>query len=210
MATGPVVDQLAADYSGQNVVFIEYDVDAPLGNRLNQFFASAGGGSLPLAMTDSGFGTHMGYEAATQYNHLKALVDTAIARSPMGQVSGMWQRIGNHVRFTVWVTNNSGVTLSASNIATIHGIVYEDVQTQIHYTNRWGRVIGELPISNLPNGASGSFTIDTPDLPSGTDWSRLHSVAVVDYRPGGWTGPFDVINAARMANNMVYLPLTTK
>ena len=51
-----MVDQLAEEYAGDPVVFIEYDVDNPPGNRVSRWWAAWGSGGsvyLPLIMVDS-------------------------------------------------------------------------------------------------------------------------------------------------------------
>lgn len=50
----------------------------------------------------------------------------------------------------------------------------------------------------LQDGASGTYTLTTGSIVD-VDWRNLHGVALVDYRPGGSTGPFHALQAAAVA-----------
>jgi hypothetical protein len=92
------------------------------------------------------------------------------------------------------VTNLSPETLSASsNAATVHAIVYEDAHVGV--TDRFARASVQGAIAQLAPGAVAKFELQTPDL-NNVNWAKLHFVAVVDYRPGGSVGAFDMLQAA--------------
>jgi hypothetical protein len=194
MAAGPVVDQLATEYSAQNVVFIEYDVDNAPSSRSGRWWAAHGGGSvsLPLVMADSGYQFTNGYfgDFHTVY---QTMVDNALARPAQADMAATWYRTGDKIHFTVQVTNLTGVTLSSSNSATVHAIVYEDYHEQ--YTDRFARAAVSNSITSLAPGAINSFELETGDLTSVVNWDNLHFIALVDYRPAGTSGPYDMIQA---------------
>jgi len=122
------------------------------------------------------------------------MVDQALTRPPRGGIQATWQRIGNKVKFTVQVKNQSGVSLSyADNKAAVHAVVYEDAKVGV--TSRYARaVVFQNLATALASGASATFTLETPDL-TVVDWNKLHYVVLVDYRPGS-SGAYDMLQAA--------------
>jgi len=189
-----VVDQLADEYAGDPVVFIEYDVDNPAGNRVSRWWAAWGSGGsvyLPLIMVDSGNQISNGSVAFAQ--RYRAMVDAALQRPAAARLEVNRERIGNSFRFDIALTNLSGVTLSSANSATLHVIVYEEAH--VGDTDRWVRAATTRSISNLPPGEAASFTVEI--APQGVvDWDKVHSVVIADYRPGGTTGAYDTLQAA--------------
>ena len=121
------------------------------------------------------------------------MVDNSLDRPPQAEVYPYWVRQGNQVNFSVHVKNLSGTTLSSSNSATVHVIVYEDKRYQL--TNRFVITALQTPISNLGIGAWGSYSLQTGTL-SGVDWSKLHYIALVDYIPNSSSGIYDMLQAA--------------
>ncbi len=202
-----VVDQLANDYAGQPVVFIEYNVDDPPLVRYGRWWAAHGGGgsvSLPLSMVDSGYQFMSGYNANI-YNDYKAMLDAALARPPQAEIQATWQRTGDHVTLDIQVTNLTTETLSTANAATLHAIVYEENHVQL--TGRFGRAVVNTGITALAPNATAEFTLATADL-TGVDWARLHYIVLVDYVPPGATA-YDMLQAAvalPVASNHLYLP----
>jgi len=136
-------------------------------------------------MVDSGNQITHGYEDF--YNVYKAMVDTALARPAQADITATWQRVGDKVRFDVRLTNLSLVTLSSSNSATVHAIVYEDVH--VADTDRFVRaaVFSDIT-SSLAPGATASFVLETADL-SEVNWDKLHFIVLADYYPGGHLPP---------------------
>ncbi len=191
-----MVDQLARDYVSQPVVFLEQGVAAPMGARYDRFWAAFGGGTAtyPLIIVDSGHQVKTGY-TSDQYNVYKGLVEAELARAPQAALEAYSWRVGAQVHFSGKLTNLSGQTLSASqNGATLHALVYEDAKVGV--TSRYVRAAVYTPLSSaLASGASATFTLDTPDL-SGVDWTKLHMLVLADYRPGGTTGAYDMLQAA--------------
>jgi hypothetical protein len=184
-----VVDQLAEEYADQPVVFLEHDVDNPQGDRIDRFWAAYGPGSvtLPLVMVDSGEQISHGYVPfASTY---RAMVDSALSRPPMARLVVDRQRVGNSYSFEVQVTNLSETTMSSSNETSVHVIVYEE--THVADTDRFVRGSTSVGITSLLPNETKTFNL-TIGLHN-VNWSRLHSVVLVDYRPGG---AYDMLQAA--------------
>ena len=121
------------------------------------------------------------------------MVDAALARAAQGEVQAYWFRQGNKVNFSVQVKNLSGMTLSTSNGATVHVLVY--LQQHLVLTDRFVVNTVNTPISSLANGATGVYELQTIDL-VGVDWSKLHFIALVDYRPSASSTKYDMLQAA--------------
>ena len=145
--------QLKADYQNENVLFIEQDVDAPLAGRVSRWFDGYGlPGTvyLPLVMADSGFDVSSGSENfAGVYSRM---VDDSLQRPPLAQMTVVGNRIGNLLEFSVRLTNSSGVTLSATNNATLTALIWEEpVNTSaVGFISK----AGTLPMTTLADGAS--------------------------------------------------------
>ncbi|MCP4541149.1 MAG: hypothetical protein GY832_28785, partial [Chloroflexi bacterium] len=184
------MDQLANDYAGQPVVFVEQNVDSPLGDRSGRWWVAYGGGGsvgLPLVMADSGHQFSNGYEDF--YTVYQAMVDTELARPALAEIIAYSERVGDTLHFEVQLTNLSGVSLSnASNRATVHAIVYEDDDEGV--TSRIVRAAVSTAIdSALAHGKTMTFTLET--TLSGVDWEKIHPLVLADYRPGGTSGAYD-------------------
>ena len=207
IAAATPIENAAADYvkDGQPVLFLEYAYeDWPFSNtpRQSLWYQSykfwTGGSTFfekPPTMTDSGYNTDDGAVDATS---ITTMVDDSLARTPQADIQAAVQRVGNHYHFDVDVTNLSGGTLSTANEATVWAIVYEDVDPSSSpaLTSRYVRAVASAPISSLANGATSSYSLDTPDL-TGVDWYELHPVVIVDYRPAGaGTGYYDTLQTA--------------
>lgn len=188
-----MVDYLAVEYAQAPVVFLEFDVDDPPGDRISRWWAAWGNGGsvyLPLVQVDSGNQISNGY--VSFYEVYRSMVEASLERPARARLEVERQRIGDSFRFTITLTNLSGVTLSGANDATMHAIVYEE--TPVADTGRFVRGAVAQPISSLSPGASASFTMEVPLV--GVDWSALHSVVLADYRPDGASGAYDTLQAA--------------
>jgi len=143
-------------------------------------------------MVDSGNQINNGY--VDFYSAYKAMVDAALARPAQAEIQAYWWRTGNKVGFYVQVKNLSTVILSSwTNSATVHAIVYEDAHVKV--TNRFARAAVGIDISDLAPNATATFKLETSDL-SDVNWDNLHFVVLVDYRPSGSAGAFDILQAA--------------
>jgi len=194
-SAGEVIDGLAPEYAEQPVVFIEYDIDSSdsqfVARRQRWWDAYQVGGSvfLPLVMVDSGNQFSNNVVDGDVY---RDMIDTSLARPPQAEIKAYWQRVGDSVDFTIQVTNLSDVTLSSINDATVWGIVYED--EHVVNTDHYVRSVASDDVSNLAPGTSMTYTLQTPDL-TGVNWSKLHYVALVDYRPDPGERPHDTLQA---------------
>ncbi len=187
-----MVDQLAREFADDPVVFLEYDVDNPPGDRISRWWVAWGNGgsaTLPLIMVDSGQQLGGGYESF--YQVYRAMVEAELQRAPRAKIEVSRERVGNSFRFEIELTNLSDVTLNSTIGAKVHAIVYEE----IHYadTGRWVRAAADQPISSLAPGQTKSYTIEVPV--QGVDWDKVHSVVLADYRPDGPSGIFDTLQA---------------
>jgi hypothetical protein len=142
-------------------------------------------------MVDSGNNARAG--PAAYIAAYSTMVDASMARQPQAEVQAFWVRQGNKVNFSVQVKNLSGKTLSSSNDATVHAIVYQ--QQHLQLTGRYVVSAVKTSISSLANGATGTYTLQTGDL-IGVDWSKLHYIALVDYIPNSTLGKYDMLQAA--------------
>jgi hypothetical protein len=187
---------LAQDYAGQPVVFIEYDADNAPGSRYGLWWAAFSGGTtvyLPLVMVDSGHQISNG--PVDFYNVYKAMVDTELVRPAQAEIQASWWRTGDKVGFYIQVKNLSTVALSSSsNSAAVHAIVYEE-DVPARDTHRFGRAAVSTDISNLAPNATATYTLETSDL-TGVNWDKLHFIVLVDYRPSGSVGAYDMLQAA--------------
>jgi hypothetical protein len=191
-----VVDQLAVEYADRPVVFLEDNVDTPLGSRRDRWWAGYGSGGsvyLPLVMASSGHRVSTG--SVSFHTVYAGIVDGELVRPPQAEVEAYATRVGNALRIWVRIVNGSAATLSAAaNGATVHAIVWED--RKVHVTSRTVRAAPFVEIApGVAPGAPFTAVLDTPAL-SGVDWSKLHAVALVDYRPAGATGAYDMLQAA--------------
>jgi len=143
-------------------------------------------------MADSGHRISAG--AVDFYNVYKEMVDEELTRAPGAEFEAVSTRVGGRVQLSGWMTNRSNVTLSSvRNGATVSGIVYEEASGGS--TSRIVRAAVSYPLpSDLPNGSSVQFTMETPDL-TGVNWQNIHSVVFADYRPGGPSGAYDMLQA---------------
>jgi hypothetical protein len=210
---------LAAEYAGQPVLFLEQHASHPLGDRQNRFWAAYQGGTsatLPLVIVDSGHGVSNG--PVQYYAVYKALVEAELQRPAQAEITATAKRAGDHLEFTVQVTNRSTTTLSSElNDAAVHVIVWEDIRVGL--TDRTVRAAASTPASEpLAPDATLSFALATGDL-SGVEWTNLHAIALVDYRPGGHSGAYDMLQAALVSGvpparpglrNHLYLPLARR
>lgn len=205
MATGPVVDQLANEYAaaGQPVVFLEQNVDHPLGDREDRWWTAFGGDSvtLPLVMVDSGQRFSNGYLGIPgAHDTYKGMIDAELARSAKAEIEASSRRIANRVHFNIQLTNLSGVTLSTDNAAAVHAIVYEE-HTPVnpstdHITRRIVRAVVSANLSaDLAHGAATTFALETGELNNVVDWSKVHMLVLADYWPTG-SAAYDMLQAA--------------
>lgn len=187
---------LAGHYTGQPVVFLEYNADAGF-RREERWWAASNSSSvtLPMVMSNGGYQISSGFEDFhTRYT---AMVDTALARPPQAALAVTGQRERDTLSYSVQVTNLSGITLGPDNEATVWAIVYEifDTAGEDRLTNRLVRAVVATPVTPpLASEATATTVVVTEPL-TGVVWEHLHTIVLVDYRPGGTTPAFDVLQA---------------
>ena len=174
---------------------LEQSVSSPVGQRYSRWWAAhTAGGTVyyPLVMADSGH--QYGSGPVSYYSVYKGWLDTELARPAGAELAVHASRVGNHYSVSVDLVNRSGVTLSTANGATVHVIVYEDIKVGV--TSRTVRDAVYTSIgSPIADNGRASFVLDTKDL-SPANWANVHVIALADYRPGGTTGAYDMLQAA--------------
>jgi hypothetical protein len=176
-------------------VFLEQNVDFPLGDRISRWWAaytSPPPAYLPLAMVDSGH--KISSASVPDFKILfRRLVDAELPRPPQAEIEAYARPMGARVRVYARLRNDSGTTLSAANSAALHALVWED--RRVGVTSRMVRAAPWVTISpEVAPGGEFTATLETPDL-SGVDLDALHTVVVADYVPG--PGPaFDMLQGS--------------
>ncbi|MHB0876474.1 MAG: BACON domain-containing protein [Anaerolineae bacterium] len=214
---GEAMQQLAQQYAaaGSPVTFVEQSRGQLTDPRQARFRAAYTGDpsaiGLPWTITDSGAQVangQVGGDTVPEYvSEYKRLVDAELARAARADVQAYSRRVGDDMRVYLQVTNLA-TTLSAANDATVWALVYEDVDVVAgaNLTGRYVRGVASQPLTSvLVTGATASFTLDvtptanrplsSPTWQDAVDWSKLHALAFVDYRPGGATGSYDMVQA---------------
>lgn len=178
------------------MVFLEQNVDAPVGDRISRWWTAYGAGGtvyLPLVMVDSG---HEFSSSVVAWSRVYgSMVNDELARAPEAAIAAWALRQGDAVRVWATVTNLSGATLSAAaNQAAVHALIWEN--KKVGTTSRIVRTAPFVPITDpLAPGSTAAFVLTSPAL-AGVDWTKLHTVVVVDYRPQGRLGAWDMLQAA--------------
>ena len=192
------MDALASEYADAEtpVVFLEQNVDSPMGNRIGRWLAaynSTAPAYLPLVMVDSGHRISSGSQNDFKATY-RGLVEAELVRPPQGEIEAYTRGVGSRMRIYARLRNTAGNTLSGSgNDAALHALVWED--RHVGVTNRIVRAAPWVAISPqvAPEGEF-TATLETSDL-SGVNWNALHTVVVADYLPG--PGPaYDMLQAA--------------
>ncbi len=174
------------------MLFIDQDVDAPLGGRVDRWFDGYGVPGtvyLPLAMVDSGHDISTG--SVNYVNVYSEMVDTSLDRAPKAQMTVASIREGNLLRFDARITNTSGATLSAANNATLTALIY------LEPTNSSSvplvTVAGTAPITTLADGATGDYSFEV--VVGNLNPDRTRWVVIADYRPDTPESAFDTLQA---------------
>ena len=143
-------------------------------------------------MADSG---HQFSTGVVAYSSVyRGMVDAELARPAAADVEANAWRVGSRYRVSARVVNRSGTALSGANAATVHAIVYEDIKVGV--TSRTVRdAVYSAVTGAVADGASATFNLETRDI-TPSDWSKVHVLVLVDYRPGGSSGAYDMLQAA--------------
>lgn len=191
-SAGAALQQLKNDYQGQNVLFLEQDVDDPVGNRRDRWFLGHGNPGtvyLPLVMVDSG---HRVSSGEHDYRAIYGLmVDGALRRPATAVMTVEAERAGSVMRFDVRLTNKSGDTLSASNEATLTALIWEEPASasEVPIVSH----ADSTAITTLADGSTGEYSLEA--AVSGLNANRIRWVVIADYQPIGETNPFDTLQA---------------
>ncbi len=177
------------------MLFLEQNVNLPVGTRYNRWWAACGCASayLPLVMVDSGHRISSAWQNDFEAAY-RALVDAELARPPRAEIEAYARQVGSRVRVYARVVNASGTPLSAGrNDATLHALVWEDARAGVT-----GHIVRAAPSTGVsPEVADGSeftATLETPTL-SNVNWNALHTAVLADYIPA--PGPaYDMLQAA--------------
>lgn len=198
------MDQLSTEYSEDEAAFVEWHSGMP-SNR-SYLMSEAGGDHgqyVPEAMVDSGRLLEIGAGSTPAVTEVyRGMIEDSQDRAPQADITASVNLDGNQAIFSATVTNNSSVTLSTSNNAAVHGIVYEDYRAS--KSNFAGRGSARTVISSLAPGATASYTI-TVNLTGVVDPEKLHFIVVVDYKVATGlnvdTGVYDQLNAVRLGGS---------
>lgn len=190
-----MVKRLAGEYAGQPVVFLEYVANASVGVRQSRFDAAWGphGYAFPMIMLSSGHLVTQGPEDF--YRKYKAMVEAELARPAAVELEAWQQRIGTVMRVWVNLHNTAAFGLDASNQGTVWAIMWDQGTTGV--TGMYVRAAKKVAVSSgIPPGGHAGFTFDLA-MPTGIDPSKLRTIVLAEYRPGGSVGPFDMLQAVR-------------
>lgn len=193
-AAAPAVRALQTEMAGR-AVLLEYAYDSFPQGRVERWWAGYSGSPyvyLPLVMVGSGFAVDQG--PVDYYNRYKSMLQSELARPPQAAVKAWSRQQGNGLQVFVRATNTSAVPLTTDHAAGFWVIVWED--NPIGLTMTWVRKTAESRLlSTLLPAATVSATVDVQALGS-VDWNKLRAVALLEHRPGGSAGPYDMLQAA--------------
>lgn len=173
-------------------MFIEQDVDATLGGRLDRWFdayATPGTVYLPLVMVDSGNQIDSGDTSFTRI--YGDMIDLALERPAAARMTVQDEWVGNLIRFQVTLSNASGETLSAANDATLTALLYEEPANPT--TIPLVGAAGTSAITTLGDGETGTITFEVSA--GALDPARTSWVVIADYLPAGSTSAYDTLQA---------------
>lgn len=196
-----MVDQLQKEYAGKPVLFVEQQVGTgkpTVNNRDGNFWIAFGKNSAttPMSVIDSGF--EIGTGSEDFHKVYKAKVDKELKRPAGADIKVLYERDGTGaVNARLDVTNHTDKTLSLSNQTKVQVLVFEDIK--LHDTSRFVRAGAMMFIpEDLAPGKSASFklTVAPDKLREVADLNKMRVLGFIEYRPGGNTGAFDMLNAA--------------
>lgn len=191
---GPAINQLAQDYAGQPVIFLEQNISALFGDRYSRWWAANPGlpsAFPPLSMVDSGQATSNG--SLDYYQVFQGQIEAARSRPPLAALEAYQARNEDSLKLSIKMTNQSGVALSLVNGAALHALVFD--QAHPGYTRTTVRAATSVLISDLLPGSDGLYNLEIP-VPPTADWDTLQALILADYRPAGSFGAYAILQAA--------------
>lgn len=193
IAAGPAVNTLQAEMAGR-ALLLEYAYDSFNRGRVDRWWAAYTGSPsvyLPLVMVGSGLAVDQG--PVDYYPRYKAMLEAELARPPQASLKVWSRRVGDGLQVDVRATNLAPVALTPEHAAAFWVVVWED--KPIGLTQTWVRATATRALAAaLEPGATTSTTVDVPSL-GGVDWQHLRALALLEHRPGGGSGPFDMLQA---------------
>jgi hypothetical protein len=193
-AAGSVVQRLASEMSGPQVVFLAYKWADADDREVRISAAHPDDADFPIVLVSSGHKVSTGLRAP--YVTYRTMIESDLTRPATGELHAWWWRDDTDV--VVWATlrNTGTVPLSRwANLATFNAMVYEPIYEFPFQDPVRGMGAVALP-SPVEPGATAQLQTRVV-APAVADWTRAAVVALVDYRPAGTTGPYDVVQAAR-------------
>lgn len=179
-------------------MFLEYYAGSSEGNRESRFIAAFGdyGYSVPMAIVGSGYRFSQG--PADYYTVFKSMIEAERARPPRAAIAAWWRKVSpSTLRLYATVRNESDMVLDpAGNEAGVWGLAWEQKAT-LGVTGMYTRAAVRSPLAApLPPGAGASLVLDLW-INAFVDWNNLYSVVAAELRPGGASGPYDMLQAVR-------------
>jgi hypothetical protein len=190
-----VVKRLASEYAGRPVVFLEYYANASVGDRQSRFDAAWGpnGYAVPMIMLSSGHSVTQGTQDF--YTKYRAMIEAELPRPAVIELEAWQQQVGTMMRVWVSLRNTAAFQLDAANQATVWAILWDQGTTGV--TGMYVRAAKKAAVSpGIPPGGQAGLTFDLA-MPAGIDPSKLQTVVLAEFRPGGASGPFDMLQAVR-------------
>ena len=190
-----MVKRLQGEYAGRPVVFLEYVANASVGDRQSRFDAAWGphGYAFPMIMLSSGHRVTQGPE--NFYPIYKAMIEAELPRPAVVEMDAWQQQVGTVMRVWVNLRNTGAFQLDTANQATVWAIMWDQGTTGV--TGMYVRAAKKAAVEpGAPPGGQAGFIFDLP-MPVGIDPSRLQTVVLAEYRPGGAAGAFDMLQAVR-------------
>jgi hypothetical protein len=149
-------------------------------------------------MVDSGQAYSRGAETPEEaYTKYKAMIDAALPRPALANITAQYWREGSTIHVTGTVTNNSEVTLSAMNLAGFSATVkWPGPRLPFHVTNQAALYSATTSIEYLEPGETGTYQVSVPISDQNVNWEQIEVYTMVDYEtaPGAI---FDQLQAAR-------------
>lgn len=193
-AAAPSVRTLQAEMAGR-AVLLEYAYDSFPHGRVERWWAAYSGSPyvyLPLVMVGSGLEVDQG--PVDYYNRYKAMLDAELARPPQAAVRAWSRHQGGGLQVFARATNLASVPLTTDHAAGFWVVVWED--NPVGLTTTWVRATAASPLTTaLYPGATAVTTVDVPSLGS-VDWDKLRALVLIEHRPTGAPGRYDMLEAA--------------
>jgi hypothetical protein len=188
-----VVQRLNADMSGPRVVLLAHTWNSAGTREQRVGAAYPYAAYFPIVFVSSGHALFTG--PTSPYATYRSMIEADLARPATGELQAWWQQDGHDV--VVWATlrNAGAATLSqAANGAAFTVMVYEPIYEFPFQDPVRGAVAVPLT-APLASGATAQLQARVV-TPAPIHWSQAAVVALVDYRPSGTKGAYDVVQAA--------------